>query len=382
VHGTIDSPFQVERRPLAELASIADDWRALTGRALEPNGFYEPAFALAAAPILGRDAHAILIWSRQPQARLVGLFPIETARRYGIGPSVLTGWIHPFTTLGTPLVDRDMADAAIAAWLSHMAQDSRLPSVALLPIQTVDGAFCAALNRVLAARGLPHADFGRHRRAHLAPGRDRAGYLVHAFGAKHRKELPRRRRRLAELGVIAHEIATSEVDILRALDRFFALEAGGWKGSAGTAATQRDDLRRFFRDALTGLARDRKARIDLLSVGGRAIAATIVLRSGDVMFGWKTAYDETYAKYSPGAQLMLDLTQSVLADSEITRMDSCTTADHPLMDHLWGDRLAIADRMIGIRPERGAAFATACALEKARRTGIHYARMLRTRLRG
>jgi hypothetical protein len=54
VHGTIDSVFRVEWRPLAGLGAIAAEWRALAARALEPNVFYEPAFALAAAPVFGR----------------------------------------------------------------------------------------------------------------------------------------------------------------------------------------------------------------------------------------------------------------------------------------------------------------------------------------
>ena len=79
---------------------------------------------------------------------------------------------------------------------------------------------------------------------------------------------------------------------------------------------------------------------------------------------------------------MLDLTQSVLADPEITRMDSCTTADHPLIDHLWRDRLAIADRMIAHTAGARRGLRHGLRAGKARRTGIHYARMLRTRLRG
>jgi hypothetical protein len=51
VHGTIESTLEVEWRPLAELASIAPEWRALAARALMPNVFYEPAFALAAQPV-------------------------------------------------------------------------------------------------------------------------------------------------------------------------------------------------------------------------------------------------------------------------------------------------------------------------------------------
>ena len=58
MHGTLEASFRVEWRPLAELAQFADAWRALAERALDPNVFYEPAFALAAAPVFGRDVAA------------------------------------------------------------------------------------------------------------------------------------------------------------------------------------------------------------------------------------------------------------------------------------------------------------------------------------
>ena len=64
MHGTIESIFRIEWRPLAELAAIAEEWRALVDRALEPNVFYDPAFALAAAPVFGPDTGAGLVWSR------------------------------------------------------------------------------------------------------------------------------------------------------------------------------------------------------------------------------------------------------------------------------------------------------------------------------
>jgi hypothetical protein len=41
--------FTVEWRGLDHLQSIEGAWRALAERALEPNVFYEPGFALAAA---------------------------------------------------------------------------------------------------------------------------------------------------------------------------------------------------------------------------------------------------------------------------------------------------------------------------------------------
>ena len=41
--------FAVEWRWLADLVAVTDEWRELAARALEPNVFYEPAFALPPA---------------------------------------------------------------------------------------------------------------------------------------------------------------------------------------------------------------------------------------------------------------------------------------------------------------------------------------------
>src|SRR4029079_6103847 len=68
--------FDVELRALNQLAAIADEWRRLSGRAVEPNAFYEPAFALAAAPLLGANVQVGLVWSQTPR-QLVGFFPVR-----------------------------------------------------------------------------------------------------------------------------------------------------------------------------------------------------------------------------------------------------------------------------------------------------------------
>ena len=178
MHGTIESAFRVEWRPLTEMAAVAAEWRALAACALEPNAFYEPAFARAAAPVFGRDVGAGLVWSRATPARLLGFFPARIEhRRYGIPLPVLTGWTHPYGPLGTPLVAHDWSEPVIAAWLEHVASNATLPNIMLLPRMPVTGACAAALDRVIARRGGGTRDFGRHARALLAPGSGRAEYL-------------------------------------------------------------------------------------------------------------------------------------------------------------------------------------------------------------
>jgi hypothetical protein len=96
--------------------------------------------------------------------------------------------------------------------------------------------------------------------------------------------------------------------------------------------------------AVVGLARRGQARADSLSVSGQPVAVTVLLRSGACAWLWKIAYDETFARLSPGVQLTLDITADLLRDEMLAAADSCATPDHPMIDHLWRERLALSQR--------------------------------------
>ena len=365
-----------ERRPLASLSDCVEVWRRLAAHAAEPNVFYEPGFALAAASSLGRDVEAILVWSADLPRRLVGLFPFRVAaRRYGIKLPVLTGWTHPFAPLGTPLIDRDSAGTVVGSFLGHVATDAPLPKIVLLPLLDDSGPIAQALRATVEHSGGAHATFGRHRRAVLQPDGDTAHYVEHAIGKKRVKEFQRLRRRLAETGPVAFEIARSPAAVTAALQDFLALEAKGWKGDAGTALIQSPELRHFAETSVDSLARHGQAGVARLLVGSRPIACIVMLQSGGGAWCWKIAYDESLARFSPGVQAMMELTGTLLADDTVAFADSCATPDHPMIDHLWRDRLAMTDLMIGLKP--GTGFAVACRLESARRHAVTWARGVR-----
>ena len=368
--------FTVEWRPLARLEPIAAQWRELAARALEPNVFYEPAFALAAAPVFGTDAGAVLIWSGDKKRRLLGFFPARIEkRRYGLKLPVLVGWTHPYAPLGLPLVEREAAEPIIGAFLSHLAADTTLPGLVLLPYLPAAGTFAAALDAILRRAQMPSASFRRHQRAQLAPTAARPRYLEDSMSGHQRKELRRRWRRLAETGAIAVTIAAEPAAVDHALEDFFNLEVSGWKGKAGTAAVADEKVQRFVRNASFKLAAEQKVSINRLLVDGRAIAATIALRSGRSAWFWKVAYDESYARFSPGVMLSIELTGDLLDDANMLRADSCATADHPMIDHLWRERLSLCDRLIAVRGRT--AFAAARRLEALRAALIAGAKGLR-----
>jgi len=172
--------------------------------------------------------------------------------------------------------------------------------------------------------------------------------------------------------------ATEPPAVAAALGDFLALEAGGWKGRAGTATADRDDLHRFLRTAVGGLAAEGKVLVNRILVDGRAIAAGIVLRSGRGAWFWKIAYDESFARFSPGVMLTVALSNELLEDAAIERADSCATENHPMIDRLWCERLALCDRLVALRPQ--APFAAVRRLEALRSAAIAAAKRIRRHL--
>jgi hypothetical protein len=380
MHGTIESDVVVELRSIDALSAFADAIRDLAARAIEPNVFYEPAFAAAAAPVFGRGVLAGLVWQRGAQSRLIGFFPVRIERRrYGLTLPVAVGWTHSYAPLGTPLIDRDARDGAIGAWLDHLASDPSLPKLLLMPY--LPACSSAAFETALEPRGGRCAEFGYHVRAMLRPDNGRGDYLDVAIPHKKRKELRRQRKRLADQGTVHVDTADAPPALATALDDFLALEAGGWKGRAGTAARAHDDVRHFVAAAVSGLAAEGKASVARLMLDDRPVAAIVTLRSGNAAWCWKIAYDERFARASPGVQLLLDVTETLLADTRVVRADSCATADHPMIDHIWRERLALADQLIWVGQGSALPFRAACALEATRRAAIGGARRLRDLLK-
>ena len=185
----------------------------------------------------------------------------------GRGPEII-----PF-----PSIDPEAADSVIAAWLGHLAADAHLPKLLLLPYLP-RGAVARAFTTAVARRRGWIACYAHHRRAFLEAGDDRAGYLDRSVASKKRKELRRQKRRLRDSSDVVRISTGDPAETVAALKDFFALEAAGWKGRAGTAAHINAQTRAFFTSAVGALAAEGKARIDRLVVGPKPIAARFAFR--------------------------------------------------------------------------------------------------------
>src|SRR5579883_1868706 len=119
-----------------------------------------------------------------------------------------------------------------------------------------------------------------------------------------RHELQRNERRLAEELRGQPKLLCSRRPEAHVLQRFYDLEAAGWKGRAGTAIQSSADTRRYYRDLVQLAQENGHLRVHHLDLDGRMLAGCIGLRVGDSYYGLKMAYDESLRAYSPG-QLIL-----------------------------------------------------------------------------
>ena len=347
------SPHDVAFAPLVDVP--ANHWRALAERAVEPNGYYLPAWELAVnASARGRTGvSALSAWSdastaQESRARLIGLLPVVSLWRDCKIPLPALVSASPYGTLCTPLLDRDSAGEAAR----RLMAEGRAAGAHALILRDVslNGAAMRAFTEVLRQDGVRPRLLQSHFRACLDARRDADDLLRDALGGKKLKELRRQRSRLGEHGAVRFEVARTPEAIAEGIEIFLALEASGWKARRGTALRQDEGDAGFIRRATRGLAETGQCEIVTLHVGATPVAAAIVLRHQDRAFYFKLGIDERFSKFSPGVQLTLELTRHLCADAVLATADSTASADHPMINPIWRGRLKIGDVLIPLRP--------------------------------
>lgn len=359
---------------LTDLASVpASAWRELHERAIEPNAYYDPMWAVPVAKhATGRGgAMALLAWDRN---RLIGLMPVRWARRaLSLPVPLLVSW-NAYAPLSAPLLDRECA--ADAARLLIEAAKAAGARALYMQTVTTDGAAFAAMRSAFDRHGITAEPIRRFRRAGLDASQYPSEVLRDALSSKKLKELRRQRHRLEDTGTVRFEVATTPEQIGPALEAFLALEATGWKAARGTALIQDAGDAAFIREAAPALASRRHLEIASLTRNGETLASGLILRDRGHAFFFKIAMNETEARSSPGVQLTLDLTKHFCADPDIVFADSTADGNHPMIDHVWRQRIEMADVFVALKPHDPFAAAIR-ALVNARLSAIDIVRTLR-----
>jgi hypothetical protein len=78
-----------------------------------------------------------------------------------------------------------------------------------------------------------------------------------------------------------------------------------------------------------------------LELDNRPIAMLVNFLAPPGSFSFKTAFDESFARFSPGVLLQIENLR-ILERPEIAWMDSCAAEQHPMIESLWAQRRTLA----------------------------------------
>jgi len=347
----------VARAP--EIRAIARDWReladaeavtrwdALAQWASSPNPFCESWYLLPALEAFDPRGRVKLLCV-EADGELAGLLPLALESRYYRHPlPQWCNWMHGNCFLGVPLVARGLEKPfwrALFDWADGHAGKALFLHLARMPL---DGALDEALQAVLAEQRRPFALVHREERALLRSGLTPEAYLDAALTGKKRKELRRQYNRLSEEGALRFERRRDAQAIAEWTEAFLWLEASGWKGKSGHAMANDRETTALMIAALEGAAERGRLERLTLSLDGSPIAMLANFLCPPGAFSFKTAFDERFARFSPGVLLQRE-NLALLERVDIDYCDSCASADHPMIDHFWRERRAIGRYSIGI----------------------------------
>lgn len=344
--------------------AFATEWDELAANASEPNAFMERWFVSAGAAHLAPKAGRLLAIREGEQ--LIGLLPLVAEPRYGRLPLAhVENWLHYHCFLGGPLLRRGHEAQAWAAILDALDTDPQSRGLIHLTGIVEDGPIHRAL---LAVANRACDTVHRIERALLESDLSPTDYYESTVRKKKRKEIKRLQSRLAELGTVTTTRLAGRDALPGWIDTYLALEKSGWKGRAGSALASEPHTAAFFRDAVTGAFDAGKLELLRLDLDDKPLAMLVNFLTAPGSFSFKTAFDEEFARYSPGVLIQLQ-NLAILDNPAIAWMDSCAAADHPMIDSLWGERRGIVRVTLPLAGWRSRAlFRAARAVERLAET--------------
>lgn len=326
----------------AALADEASAWDDLVARALEPHPHYSRHVidAHRRSGLAPAGLSFVTVWRGH---RIDAALPFRLRRDLSkLGAFVARPFLSPFMPSSAPLVAADEPlEETLALLVTGLAEASG-GRPWRWPLLTTSGRLGTALLAAMRLAGWRLETVGSFERPILVR-RARYDALLKDHPHKGRlKDLRRRQRRLSERGTLDLATATEGRALATAVEAFLALEAAGWKGSAGTALLARPETAAFAREVFADRGGPISIRADTLRLDGKPLAISLALIAGRTAALLKTTYDETERAFAPGLVLEGEIVRALHEDAFAEQLDSATLAGSAL-ESLYPERESVSE---------------------------------------
>ncbi len=323
-----------------------------------PNPFFNTSFLSASVDTIGNENMQFLFLSETigEQETLKMFAPVILTKQGILQKPVLKIWTNLYTPLGLPLfdaTDNNTIDVLINCLNNAQHKEAVAILLDLIPKQSeftqklyISNLLCKKLHR-----------FSYTARAMLKPSMP-ADYLKTKLSGKRKQRLKKGMNELKGLGDVAFYKATSGAEIVPHFEEFLLLEAGSWKGKRGTSLKDLKQTSTFARKAVQNMNKENQCSIYTLRLDDKAIASLVVFSDNGYFFPWKIAFDEDYARYSPGNNLLAHVNQELFGMKGFKGIDSLAAESNKTAQTFWPDQLELYSIAIGIgkNAEADAAF--------------------------
>jgi CelD/BcsL family acetyltransferase involved in cellulose biosynthesis len=290
---------------------IAGEWRRLCDESGDEEVFYRPEWAQAYLQAFGPRADVILI-SAWAGGELRGVLPLVQRRIFLSGLPVVTltipANVHSLRASLTVCPGEEGAAVLKALW--EAAKD--LASWHVVDVaNVVEGSGLDRLVSLAKGDGYRTARKRTSQTLYLpiaASISDKSGAQppwLAGTRPKFRSHLRRAKRQLEEQGTL--ELKHYSAADPQALEKFYALEASGWKGAEGTAIKCDPHTRQFYGAVAQAAARDGYLSLDFLELNGKPIAGHFGFNLRGRYFLAKAGYDEAFRRHGPGQLLVNEI---------------------------------------------------------------------------
>ncbi len=358
---------------IAPISQLSDGdvraWRELAQHAIEPNPLSEADCLIPAARYLPNGAEMSLVIA-EDEGRFFGCFPVirvaadgrPSATWHGIWRPVFTTQVRRLRWDLTPLMSEERGIEAATALLSALTHRGDAKGAGILVLEALDADGPVSSYMACAAKELrlPVHTYRTWVRP-VVRRRDELTYRsIH--GGKSLRRIANWRRQLGEKLGGEVQLVDRSADS-SAVEALMAIEAAGYKGKTaghrqgllpttpgaiGGALMCHPGEPEWFREMCDRFRSAGRLLLYSLQVGDSVVAMQLMLRGSEGLFALVTAYDEDYARYSPGVQLALDTIDRFHEATDAQWLDTCTYEGNETWLRLYPDRRTVSTVLVAV----------------------------------